>query len=111
MPVVQTLEISQCDVHVRGIIAYLVRHPLLPLGRVARADALPVLLLRFIERGEQQHKKGQVIIEREPCGGAEAAVKAAAQPAVALPIPSHLYLGQVAPVCYYIAEHQTLASR
>ena len=105
MPVVQTLEISQCDVHVRGIIAYLVRHPLLPLGRVARADALPVLLLRFIERGEQQHKKGQVIIEREPCGGAEAAVKAAAQPAVALLIALLLFLFKQLRCCDKIPEH------
>ena len=67
--------------------------------------------MRFVQRIQQQHQKGHVVGQGEPAVLPVPLANGTAEPAVALPIPRHLHLSQIAPVRHHIAEHQTLASR
>ena len=73
--------------------------------RVRRADLHAALLVRFIQRREQQHQKRHVVRQRHAAGKAVLLLKHPAQAAVAALIAIFLRLRQALEICDHISKH------
>ena len=83
LPVVAAVVVRQHDVHVGGVLG-VARLPVKMLAqRVRRAGLHAALLVRFIQRREQQHQKRHVIRQRQAAGKAVPLLEHPAQAAVA----------------------------
>ena len=80
----------------------------MPAQRVRGTQLHAALLIRLIQRREQQHQKRHVICQRQAAGKAVALLEHPAQPAVAALIAILLRLGQALEICDHISKHQPL---
>ena len=78
----------------------------MPAQRVCGTQLHAALLIRLIQRREQQHQKRHVICQRQAAGKAVALLEHPAQPTVAALIAILLRLGQALEICDHISKHR-----
>lgn len=105
LPVIHALIVGQGDIHCRSIGGKRIAPLCMGLPRVGNAADAGRCLFGLIERREQQHQKGHIVVERKSLERAICMADLATQTAVAAAIPRQLLLGEKRSVCQDKAKH------
>jgi hypothetical protein len=105
LPVVAAVVVRQHDVHIGSVLGVACLPVKMFAQRVRRANLHAALLVRFVQRREQQHQERHVIRQRQAAGKAVPLLEHPAQAAVAALIAILLRLRQPLQICDHISEH------
>ena len=105
LPVIQTVVIGQCHVHIRRVADVGAVHPFPPGQRVKQTGIFASRLLRLVEAHEQQRQKGHIIAQSQPSQLSGLLPDPPTDAAINRTVALLLLLRQLPKACRYITKH------